>query len=84
MLWSNFASRLANSRISGFEVVAARLQNPIRLNKLYAHVVDSTSINFKCSSLLLAINALAVATAATEFTTAFLFLNCSKKCFFFI
>ena len=74
--------------------MAARLQNPVRLNKLFAYIVDSRSINFKCSSLLLAINVLAVATATTAttylatattvFTTPPFFLNCSKKYFTFL
>ena len=70
---SNFPSRLASSRISGFEVVAARLPYPILLNKFLGNVVDSRSINWRCSSLLLAINAFAVALATTVFTTSLFF-----------
>ena len=65
--YSNFASHLASSGISGFEVVVARLQNPIFLKKLLAHVADSRSNNLRCSSLLLAINAFEVASATTVF-----------------
>ena len=76
----NFASRLASSGISGFKLVATRLQIPILLIKLLVHVVGSRSNNLWYSLLLLATNAFAVALAATVFTTAPFFLNCS---FFF-
>ena len=81
---SNFPSRLTSSRISDFEVVAARLPYPILLSKFLGNVVDSRSINWRCSSLLLAINAFAVALATTVFTTSLFFLNFSKNCFTFL
>ena len=81
--YSNFASPLASSGIFSFEVVVARLQNPILLKKLLAHVVDSTSNNLRCSSLLLAINAFEVASATTVFTKPPFFLQLQQKGFAF-
>ena len=78
---SNFTSRLASSGIFGFEVVDVPLQNPVLLKKLSAHAVDYRLVDLRCSSLLLAPNALPVVLATTVLTKPHFFLNYSKKCF---
>ena len=59
----------APSGITGLPVVADRLTNPIRWNKLFAQDVFSRSTTFRFLSSLFAIRACVIAIATTVFTT---------------
>ena len=80
MIWwwyKRSASFFAPSGMTGLLVVADRLRNPIRWNKLFGQDVFSRSSTFRFLSSHFAIRACAIATATTVFTTSpFLRITC--------